>query len=150
MQTITPCLWFDGQAEEALQFYTETFANTEILEVSRHQGRLLTATFQLDGLRLMILNGGARHSFNDAISLVVPCETQAEIDHLWARLTDGGEEGQCGWLKDRFGVSWQIVPTILPQLLSDPDPIKGQQAMQAMLQMKKLDIAGLQGVSIDS
>jgi predicted 3-demethylubiquinone-9 3-methyltransferase (glyoxalase superfamily)/predicted aspartyl protease len=154
MQKIVPCLWFDSQAEEAVNFYTSLFKNSKIMNVARYdeagakasgrpQGSVMTITFQLDGQEFMALNGGPVFKFTEAISFVVNCETQEEVDRLWNNLTEGGEEVQCGWLKDRFGLSWQIVPTALGELMSDPDPAKGQRVMQAMLQMKKIDIAGL-------
>lgn len=151
MQKITPYLWFNNNAEEAINFYMSIFKNAKILNVSRYPeggpapaGMLLTATFQLEGQEFLALNGGPQYQFTEAVSFLVNCETQAEVDDLWAKLTaDGGEEGPCGWLKDKFGLSWQIIPTILGTLLSDPDPAKAQRAMQAMLQMKKIDIAGL-------
>jgi predicted 3-demethylubiquinone-9 3-methyltransferase (glyoxalase superfamily) len=130
-----------------MNFYTSIFKNSKILSVSRYPegapgpaGQLMTATIQLEGQEFMVLNGGPQYKFTEAISFLVNCETQAEVDDLWAKLTaNGGEEGPCGWLKDRFGVSWQIIPTLLGKLLSDPDPVKAQRAMQAMLQMKKID-----------
>jgi predicted 3-demethylubiquinone-9 3-methyltransferase (glyoxalase superfamily) len=151
MPKITPFLWFDNQAEEAIQFYTSIFKDSKILSVSRYgeagpgqPGTVMTATFQLAGQEFTALNGGPEFKFTEAISFFVSVETQAEVDELWEQLTAGGEESQCGWLKDKFGLSWQIVPTALGNLLGGPDPIKAQRAMQAMLQMKKIDIAGLQ------
>ncbi len=150
MQKITPCLWFDHQAEEAASFYVSLFANSGISNVSRFgeggsgpAGSVMTVNFQIEGQEPIALNGGPYFKFTEAISLFVNCETQVEVDELWAKLTDGGEEGQCGWLKDRYGLSWQIVPTVLGELLGDPDPKKAQNVMQAMLQMRKLDIAAL-------
>ena len=154
MQKIMPCLWFDNQAEEAVNLYTSLFKNSKIMNVTRYDeagakaagksnGSVMTVTFQLDGQEFMALNGGPAFKFTEAISFVVNCETQAEVDELWNKLTTGGEEVQCGWLKDRFGLSWQIVPTALGEMMSDPDPAKAQRVMQAMLQMKKIDIAGL-------
>ena len=150
MQKITPCLWFDGQADEAASFYVSLFKNSGISSVSRFgegapgpAGSVMTVNFQIEGQELIALNGGPHFNFTEAISLFVNCETQEEVDELWAKLTEGGEEGQCGWLKDRYGLSWQIVPTALGQMLGDPDPEKSQRVMQAMLQMRKLDIAGL-------
>jgi predicted 3-demethylubiquinone-9 3-methyltransferase (glyoxalase superfamily) len=148
MQKITPYLWFDNNAEEAINFYTSIFKNSKIISESRYPegapvpaGTLMSATFQLEGQEFIALNGGPQHKFNEAVSFLVDCKTQAEVDDLWAKLTaDGGEEGPCGWLKDKFGVSWQIIPTILGELLSDPDPVKAQNAMQAMFQMKKIEI----------
>jgi predicted 3-demethylubiquinone-9 3-methyltransferase (glyoxalase superfamily) len=151
MQKITPFLWFDDQAEEAANFYVSIFKNSKITSMNRlpegapgPAGKVMTATFQLDGQEFMALNGGPQHfSFNESISFFVNCETQQEVDHLWEKLSAGGEPGQCGWLKDKFGVSWQIVPTALGQLLGDPDPQKSQNVMQAMLKMTKIDIAEL-------
>ncbi len=144
MQRITTFFWFDTQAEEAAEFYTSLFPNSRIVEVSRHNGAVMSVTFQLDGQAYIALNGGPQYQFSEAISLLVKCETQAEIDRLWNALTEGGEEGPCGWLKDRYGVSWQIIPTTLGALLTHPDPDKAQRAQQAMFQMKKLDIKALQ------
>jgi predicted 3-demethylubiquinone-9 3-methyltransferase (glyoxalase superfamily) len=152
MQKITPCLWFDTEGEEAAQFYTSVFPNSRIVEVTRYgsagpraEGTVMTVTFELDGQRFIALNGGPDFTFNEAISLEVDCETQDEVDSYWNALTeDGGEEGPCGWLKDRFGVSWQIVPTALPRLLGDPDPERAQRAMAAMLKMKKIQIDELE------
>jgi predicted 3-demethylubiquinone-9 3-methyltransferase (glyoxalase superfamily) len=149
MQKIVPFLWFDDQAEEAMKFYTSIFKNSKIGGVTRMgdevpgpKGKVVSATFQLAGQEFMALNGGPVEGFkfNGAISLFVNCETQAEVDELWEKLSAGGEEGQCGWLKDKFGVSWQIVPTVLGELLGDKDPEKAQRVTHAMLQMKKLDI----------
>jgi predicted 3-demethylubiquinone-9 3-methyltransferase (glyoxalase superfamily) len=151
MQKITPFLWFDDQAEQAVNFYTSIFKNSKVLSVSRYgdagpgqPGKVMTATFQLNGQEFTALNGGPEFKFTEAISFFVSVETQAEVDELWEKLTAGGEESQCGWLKDKFGLSWQIVPTALGELLGGPDPVKAQRAMQAMLQMRKLDIAALQ------
>ena len=151
MQKITPFLWFDDQAEQAMNFYTSIFKDSKVLSISRYgdagpgqPGKVMTATFQLNGQDFMALNGGPEFKFTEAISFFVNCETQAEVDELWAKLSAGGEESQCGWLKDKFGLSWQIVPTTLGELLGGPDPVKSQRAMQAMLQMRKIDIAGLQ------
>jgi predicted 3-demethylubiquinone-9 3-methyltransferase (glyoxalase superfamily) len=151
MQKITPFLWFDHQAEEAMNFYTSIFKNSKILSVTRYgeagpgpAGEVMTGTFELEGQEFMALNGGPDHNFTDAISFFVDCKTQEEVDELWSRLTEGGEEGPCGWLKDKFGLSWQIIPTALGDMLGDPDPIKSQRVMQAMLQMKKIDIKALQ------
>jgi predicted 3-demethylubiquinone-9 3-methyltransferase (glyoxalase superfamily) len=150
MQKITPFLWFNDQAEEAMNFYTAIFKNSKITSVSRYgeggpgpQGSVMTATFELDGQEFMALNGGPLFTFTEAISFFVNCETQAEVDELWGKLTEGGEESQCGWLKDKFGLSWQIVPSVLGELLNDPDAEKASRVMNAMLQMKKIDIAGL-------
>jgi predicted 3-demethylubiquinone-9 3-methyltransferase (glyoxalase superfamily) len=151
MSKITPFLWFDDQAEEAVNLYTSIFKNSKIKEVSRYgeagpgpAGSVMVVNFELDGQEFTALNGGPVFKFNEAVSFVVNCETQEEVDDLWEKLTDGGEEVQCGWLKDKFGLSWQIVPTKLGELMGDPDPVKAQRVTQAMLQMKKLDIAGLQ------
>jgi predicted 3-demethylubiquinone-9 3-methyltransferase (glyoxalase superfamily) len=153
---ITPCLWFDGQAEEAVELYTSVFENSRITEVSRfleagHEihgqpaGRVMAIAFELDGQPFMALNGGPLFKFTEAVSFQVHCETQAEVDHYWERLSAGGDPAaqQCGWLKDPFGASWQIVPRILPELLGDSDRRKAERTMQALLQMKKLDIAAL-------
>ncbi len=151
MQKITTFLWFDDNAEEAMNFYVSIFKNSKVLSVSRYgeggpgpAGTVMTATFQLEGQEFMALNGGPEFKFNEAISLFVNCETQAEVDELWKRLTAGGTESQCGWLKDKFGLSWQIVPSALGELLNDPDPVKAQSVMRAMLQMSKIDIKTLQ------
>ena len=150
MQKITPFLWFDGNAEEAMNFYTSIFRNAKAGSISRYgeagpgpAGSVLTASFELEGLQFTALNGGPHFKFNEAISFHVACESQAEVDYFWDRLGAGGQIQQCGWLKDKFGVSWQIVPTALPRLLGDPDRTKANRVMQAMLQMKKLDIAAL-------
>jgi predicted 3-demethylubiquinone-9 3-methyltransferase (glyoxalase superfamily) len=148
VQTITPFLWFDDQAEEAARFYVDTFANSEILGVNRAGGGVMSVSFVIDGLRLEAFNGGPAHPFTEAISLFVPTESQAEIDRLWDRLLEGGgRPDQCGWLKDQWGLSWQIVPTVLMRLLGDPDPERSGRAMQAMLGMVKLDIAALQAAA---
>jgi len=151
MQKITPFLWFDNQAEEAVNFYTSIFKNSKVGNVTRYgeagpgpAGSVLTASFELEGLEFTALNGGPHFKFTEAISLHVSCESQEEVDYYWEKLSDGGQIQQCGWLKDRFGMSWQIVPTALHRLLNDPDPQKANRVMHAMLQMKKLDIAGLQ------
>ncbi len=151
MQKITPCLWFDSQAEEAATFYTSIFGNSRILEVARYgkagpgpEGSVMTVNFELDGHEFVALNGGPQFTFNEAISLQVNCRTQEEVDDLWTRLSEGGAEGPCGWLKDRYGVSWQIIPTRLNELLGDADPERSQRAMGAMLGMKKIDIAALE------
>jgi predicted 3-demethylubiquinone-9 3-methyltransferase (glyoxalase superfamily) len=151
MSSITPFLWFDTEAEEAAEFYTSVFPSSRILEVSRYgeggpgpAGTVMTVSFELDGLEFVALNGGPQYSFTEAISLQVSCRDQDEVDAYWSKLSDGGEEGPCGWLKDRFGLSWQIVPTRLPELLGDPDREKAQRAMQAMLSMRKIEIAELE------
>ena len=148
---ITPCLWFDTEGEEAATFYTSIFKNSRVLEVAhygsagpRPAGTVMTVSFELDGQPFIALNGGPEFTFDEAISFQVSCESQDEVDEFWTRLSEGGEEGPCGWLKDKFGVSWQIVPTVLYELIRDPDPAKSQRAMQAMLGMKKLDIDELQ------
>ncbi len=143
MQKIVTHLWFDTQAEEATTLYTSLFKNSKVTDVKRFGdgGSVLTATFELDGQEFMALNAGPQFKFNESISLFVKCETQEEVDRLWNALTaDGGEESMCGWLKDKFGVSWQIVPTVLSDLMSDPDPVKAQRVMEVMLKMRKLDI----------
>ena len=134
-----PCLWFDGNAKEAVKFYCTVFVNAKIMRDTP-----MAITFELNGTKFMALNGGVGKQFSEATSFVVDCETQEEIDHYWSKLSAGGEEGQCGWLKDKFGVSWQIVPSILPKLLSDPD--KAQKVTEAFLQMKKFDIEKLMEV----
>jgi len=146
MEKIVTFLWFDGNAEEAMKFYVSIFKNSKIVStMPGPDGKLLTGTFQLEGQRFMALNGGPQFKFTEAISLFVNCETQAEVDDLWSKLTaGGGAESQCGWLKDKFGLSWQIIPTALGRLLGDKDPKKANAAMQAMLQMKKIDIKRLQ------
>jgi len=151
MPKITTFLWFDNQAEEAVNLYTSIFKNSKIKETSRYgeagpgpAGSVMVVNFELNGQEFTALNGGPNFKFTEAISFVVNCETQEEVDYLWEKLTDGGEEVQCGWLKDKFGLSWQIVPTKLGELMGDPDPVKAQRVTQAMLQMEKLDIAGLQ------
>jgi predicted 3-demethylubiquinone-9 3-methyltransferase (glyoxalase superfamily) len=150
MQKITTYLWFDDNAEEAINLYTSIFKNAKILSATRYpgengtSGKLMSATFQLEGQEFIALNGGPQFQFNEAISLLVSCQSQEEVDELWNKLTaDGGEEGNCGWLKDKFGVSWQIIPTTLGELLSDPDPAKAQRVAQAMFQMHKIDVAKL-------
>jgi predicted 3-demethylubiquinone-9 3-methyltransferase (glyoxalase superfamily) len=151
MHEITPSLWFDTQGEEAARFYTSVFPNSQILEVARYgaagprpEGTVMTVSFELDGHKFVALNGGPEFTFNEAISFQVSCKTQEEVDAFWTKLTDGGEQGPCGWLKDRYGVSWQIIPTVLPELLSDPDQEKSQRVMRAMLEMKKLEIDALE------
>ncbi len=151
LQKITPFLWFDGQAEEAMNFYTSIFRNSRRGEISRcgeagpgPAGSVLTASFELEGLQFTALNGGPMFSFTEAISLQVSCETQEEVDDYWEKLSEGGTTQRCGWLKDRFGLSWQIIPTALPRLLSYPDGARANRVMQAMLKMVKIDIAGLE------
>ncbi|RJQ22634.1 MAG: VOC family protein [Nitrospiraceae bacterium] len=156
MQKITPFLWFDNQAEEAVNFYISIFKNSKIISVTRYdeagaavsgrpKGSVMTIAFQLYGQEFVALNGGPIFKFTEAVSFVVNCETQAEVDDLWQKLSEGGDKDaqQCGWLKDKFGLSWQIVPTVLSEMLNDPDPVKSQRVMKVMLQMKKIDIAGL-------
>lgn len=156
LQKITPCLWFDNQAEEAVDFYTSVFRNAGITAVSRYPeegeevhhrapGSVMTIAFELDGQNFTALNGGPAFKFNEAISLQINCESQEELDYFWERLSAGGppEAQQCGWLKDRFGVSWQVVPTVLPQMMVDHDSARSGRVMAALLQMKKLDIAAL-------
>lgn len=153
-QKITPFLWFDGQAEKAVRFYISVFRKSKILKIARvteqaarriaqPQGSVLTVEFQIEGQRFVALNGGPLFKFNEAVSFVVNCETQAEVDRYWDALSAGGEKRQCGWLQDKFGVFWQITPTILPELLSGKDTAKAGRAMEAMLQMTKLDIKRL-------
>lgn len=146
MQKIAPFLWFNDNAEEAIRFYTSIFDDASVLDMNRGpDGKLFTATFQLAGQQFMALNGGPQFQFNEAISLHIRCEDQAEVDRLWeALLAGGGEESMCGWLKDRFGLSWQVIPVRLGALLSDPDPERAGRAMQAMLQMRKIDVAELE------
>jgi len=151
-QKITTYLWFDREAEEAANLYTSTFKNSKILNVARYgdagpgpKGTAMTVNFQLDGQEFIALNGGPMYRFTEAISLLVDCETQEEVDRLWNKLTaDGGEESMCGWLKDKFGLSWQIIPSALFRLMSDPDPEKSTRVMEAMLQMKKIDVPTLE------
>jgi len=154
---ITPCLWFDDQAEDAAKFYTSIFQDSKITAISRYgeagqevhgrpTGSVMVVAFELNGQPFTALNGGPIFKFNEAVSFQIDCATQEEVDYYWEKLTPGGDPGaqQCGWLKDKFGVSWQVVPTILPKLITDPDTAKSQRAFQAMLGMKKLDIAGLE------
>ena len=154
---IAPCLWFDDRAEEAARFYVGIFKSSKILDVSHYSeagyevhgrpaGSVMTVSFELDGQRFTALNGGPLFKFNEAISFQISCDTQEEVDHYWSKLSAGGDPNaqQCGWLKDKFGLSWQVVPTALPKLLMDPDPAKSKRAMDAMLEMKKLDIAKLE------
>ena len=151
MQKITPCLWFDTQGEEAATFYTSIFPNSKIVEVARYgaagpgpEGSAMTVSFELDGQTFTALNGGPQFTFNEAISFQVSCSDQKEVDAFWGALGDGGEEGPCGWLKDKYGVSWQIVPTALPELLADPDPERARRVMEAMFTMKKIEIDALE------
>ncbi len=151
MQKIVTFLWFNDNAEEAMNFYVSIFKNSKVVGVTRYgdagpgpKGKVMTATFQLAGQEFYALNGGPHFKFTEAISLFVNCETQQEVDELWEKLSAGGQQSQCGWLKDKYGLSWQIVPTILGKLLGDKDAKKANSVMQAMLQMKKIDIKGLQ------
>ncbi|MAS37210.1 MAG: hypothetical protein CL610_24630 [Anaerolineaceae bacterium] len=151
MQKITPFLWFDDNAEDAINFYTSIFEDSEVFNISRYPegapmpaGTLMSATFRLEDQAFMVLNAGPQFKFTEAISFYVNCETQAEVDDLWAKLTaDGGEEAPCGWLKDKFGLSWQIIPKALGEMLADPDPAKAGRVMQAMLQMHKIEVSKL-------
>jgi predicted 3-demethylubiquinone-9 3-methyltransferase (glyoxalase superfamily) len=155
MPKLTPFLWFDSEAEEAAKHYVSIFPNSTITEVARYgeagpgtPGSVMTVAFELDGKPFVALNGGPENAgFPISVSFVVDCETQEEVDHYWSRLAEGGEEGPCGWLKDRYGLSWQIVPNALPRLLSDPDRAKAQRVMAAMLQMKKLEIGELEAAA---
>ncbi|SCX88041.1 VOC family protein [Nitrosospira sp. Nsp13] len=155
-QKITPCLWFDSQAEEAVEFYISIFRNSRILNISHYgeagrevhgkpAGSVMTIAFELDGQAFTALNGGPTFKFNEAISFQVDCETREEVDHYWEKLSAGGDEKaqQCGWLKDKYGASWQIIPSILPKMMSDADPEKSGRVMEAMLRMKKIDVAEL-------
>jgi predicted 3-demethylubiquinone-9 3-methyltransferase (glyoxalase superfamily) len=152
MQSITPFLWFDTEGEDAAKLYTSVFPNSKVTDVTRYgpagprpEGMVMTVAFELDGNRFVALNGGPDFKPNEAISFAITCDTQEEVDHYWNALTaDGGEEGPCGWLKDRFGISWQVVPEALPRLLQDPDQEKAQRVMGAMLQMKKIEIDELE------
>jgi predicted 3-demethylubiquinone-9 3-methyltransferase (glyoxalase superfamily) len=145
MNKITPFLWFDNQAEEAVNFYVSIFKNSKVVGVTPGpNGTVMLATFQLDGQEYFALNGGPQFKFTEAISFFVNCETQQEVDELWEKLSEGGEKGRCGWLKDKFGLSWQIVPSALSELMGDRDPEKANRVMQAMLQMDKIDIQTLQ------
>jgi predicted 3-demethylubiquinone-9 3-methyltransferase (glyoxalase superfamily) len=150
MQKITPFLWFDGKAEEAMNFYISVFKNSKVVRVTRNgeagpgpKGTVMSATFQLDGQDFFALNGGSQFVFTPAISFFVNCETQQEVDELWEKLSEGGKKERCGWLKDRYGLSWQIIPSVLGKLLQDPDAEKAKRVMQAMLQMDKIDIERL-------
>lgn len=151
---ITPCLWFDTRAEEAATFYVSVFSDSRIRKISRYPeggeeihgkqaGSVMTVEFEIEGQRFVALNGGPQFTFDEAISFQVHCETQGEVDHFWDALGEGGEESQCGWLRDKFGLSWQVIPNALPEMLSDKDPEKRDRVMNAMLQMKKLDIPAL-------
>jgi predicted 3-demethylubiquinone-9 3-methyltransferase (glyoxalase superfamily) len=157
MHEITPCLWFDTEGEEAANFYTSVFPNSRILDVARYgeagpraEGTVMTVSFELDGQKFLALNGGPEFTFDEAISFQVSCKTQEEVDAFWSKLSEGGEEGPCGWLKDRYGLSWQIVPTVLPELLGDLDPEKSQRVMRAMLEMKKIEIDTLERAAAEA
>jgi predicted 3-demethylubiquinone-9 3-methyltransferase (glyoxalase superfamily) len=149
MQKITPFLWFDGKAEEAMNFYVSVFKNSKIVSINRNDeegpgtGAVTSGTFQLEGLEFIALNGGPHFTFSPAISFFVRCETQSEVDELWETLSKGGEQGRCGWLKDKFGVSWQVIPKILGEMLDDPDSARSDRVFKAMLEMDKIEIAGL-------
>lgn len=150
MPKIVPCLWFDGQAEQAAAHYTAIFPDSKILGVTRYgpgtpgpEGSVMTVNFSLDGQQFVALNGGPQFTFTEAVSFQILCADQDEVDYYWDRLSDGGQEGPCGWLKDRFGLSWQVVPTLLLELIEDPDPDRAQRATQAMLGMSKIEIAEL-------
>jgi predicted 3-demethylubiquinone-9 3-methyltransferase (glyoxalase superfamily) len=150
MQKISPFLWFDNQAEEAMHFYVSIFKNSKTGNVTRYgdagpgpKGSVMTASFELEGQQFTALNGGPHFKFTEAISFVVDCKTQDEVDELWDRLSEGGQTQQCGWLKDKFGLSWQIVPSVLMELINDPDPQKSKRVTEAMLQMTNIDIAKL-------
>jgi predicted 3-demethylubiquinone-9 3-methyltransferase (glyoxalase superfamily) len=150
MKKITPCLWFDSEAEQAAKFYVGIFKNSKIGKMTRYgedgrrpKGSVMTVEFTLDRVEFVALNGGPQFKFNEAVSFQVHCETQDEIDYFWSRLAEGGEEGPCGWLKDKFGLSWQVIPTALPQMLTDENSDKAQRVMRSMLQMRKIDLAAL-------
>ena len=154
MPAIVPNLWFDGQAEEAAQFYVSVFPNSRIVSTALYPegspgpaGTVMTVEFELDGQRFVGINGGPQFTFSEAISFQITCRDQDEIDHYWSRLSDGGSEGPCGWLKDRYGLSWQVVPAGMDEVFSDPDPARAQRAMQAMLGMSKLDLAALRAAA---
>jgi predicted 3-demethylubiquinone-9 3-methyltransferase (glyoxalase superfamily) len=154
MNTLTACLWFDTQGEEAADFYVSIFKNSKVTGVTRYggagprpAGTAMTVTFELDGQPFVALNGGPEFTFNEAVSFQIACETQDEVDYYWNALSAGGEEGPCGWLKDKFGLSWQVVPSIVPELVGDPDPERARRATQAMFTMKKIDIAAMQAAA---
>ena len=156
MNEITPFLWFDTEGEEAATLYTSVFPNSRILDVSRYgsagprpEGMAMTVSFELEGRKFVALNGGPQYTFTEAVSFQVSCATQDEVDRFWSALSEGGEEGPCGWLKDRYGLSWQIVPSVMYELIADPDPERAQRAIAAMLQMGKLDIAELERAADD-
>jgi len=150
MQKITPFLWFDNKAEEAMNFYVSIFKNSKVVSVSRYgdagpgpKGSVMVANFEIEGQEFHALNGGPQFTFSPAISFLINCKTQQEVDELWEKLSEGGEKSRCGWLRDKFGLSWQVVPTVLSELMRDKDPEKSKRVMQAMLQMDKIDIEGL-------
>jgi predicted 3-demethylubiquinone-9 3-methyltransferase (glyoxalase superfamily) len=148
MSKVATYLWFNTQAEEAAEFYTATIPNSKITDVARtSDGSTMVVTFELDGQQFIALNGGPEFTFTSAISIYVTCDSQAEVDDLWATLTEGGEEGPCGWLTDRYGLSWQVIPKDLPSLLTDPDPEKAKRAQLKMQTMKKIDIAGVRAAA---
>jgi len=156
MRKIQPFLWFDDQAEAAVNFYVSIFDDAEITQIARYgeagpgpKGSVMTISFELAGQSFIALNGGPRYRFTEAVSFMVECKDQAEVDRYWDRLSEGGEPGPCGWLKDRFGLSWQIVPSVLMELIGDPDPEKARRATQAMLRMRKIDIAKLEAALAD-
>jgi len=156
MQKIVPNLWFDTEAEEAASFYTSVFKDSRVVNVThyteagpRPAGMVMTVEFELEGQRFVGINGGSQFSFDEAVSFQIDCETQDEVDYYWEQLSEGGEEGQCGWLKDRYGLSWQVVPTGMEELFADPDPGRAERAMEAMLKMSKLDIAALRSAAGD-
>ena len=151
METITPCLWFDTESEDAAQFYTSIFEDSRITEVGRHgeagprePGTVMVVSFEINGQKFVALNGGPQFRHTEAISFQVPCDDQAEIDRLWTTLSEGGEEGQCGWVRDKFGLWWQVFPKRLPELLVDPDPERSRRAMQAMMTMRKIDLVAIE------
>ncbi len=157
MQKLTPCLWFDTEGEDAATFYTSVFPNSRIVDVARYgsagprpEGTVMTVSFELDGQKFLALNGGPQFTFSEAISFQVSCKNQDEVDAYWSKLSEGGEEGPCGWLKDKFGLSWQIVPTALSELLSNPDQEKAQRVMEAMLEMKKIEIDALERAAVQA
>ena len=155
MKKITPFLWFNDKAEEAAKFYVSIFKNSKVVTVTRYgdagpgpKGSVMTAAFRLEGQDFVALNGGPHFKFNEAVSLQILCETQAEVDYFWDKLVQGGKEAPCGWLKDKFGLSWQVVPTVLPEMLKDENAKKAQRVMKAMLQMRKIDIAALKQAAV--
>jgi predicted 3-demethylubiquinone-9 3-methyltransferase (glyoxalase superfamily) len=154
MQRIVPSLWFDTEAEQAADFYTSVFKNSRIVSVARYTeagpreaGTVMTVEFELDGQRFIGINGGDQFKFSEAVSFQINCDTQEDVDYYWEKLTDGGSEGPCGWCKDKFGLSWQVTPTGMDEMFSDPDPERARRAMEAMFKMKKLDLATLQAAA---